>query len=40
MILQLVTDYKQNIPLELLEIKYKLPIHEIVKILHAVTIGE
>lgn len=32
----LVQDYKANIPLHMLENKYKLPIHTIIKVLYAV----
>jgi hypothetical protein len=32
----LIKDYKANVPLTMLEAKYKLPIHEIITILHAV----
>lgn len=35
----LVQDYKSNIPLQMLENKYKLPIHEIIKVMHAVTMN-
>ena len=31
---EILRDYKQNVPLELLEIKYKIPVHEIINILH------
>jgi len=35
-IVGLVQDYKANIPLHMLEAKYKIPIHTIVKVIHAV----
>ena len=31
----LIRDYKHNVPLEMLEAKYKLSIHTIIKILYA-----
>ena len=34
----MILDYKANIPLHMLEAKYKKPIHEIIKILHAVSV--
>jgi hypothetical protein len=36
----LAQDYKSNIPLEMLENKYKIPIHKIIKVLYAVTVEE
>ena len=33
----LIRDYKHNVPLEMLEAKYKLSIHTIIKILYAKT---
>lgn len=32
----LILDYKANVPLHMLEAKYKKPIYEIINILHAV----
>lgn len=34
----LVQDYKANIPLKMLENKYGVPIHTIIKVLHSVMI--
>jgi len=34
----LVRDYKANVPLHMLENKYKIPIHEIIKILYGFTV--
>lgn len=34
----MILDYKANIPLHMLEAKYKKPIHEIIKILHVVSV--
>jgi len=34
----LVQDYKANIPLHMLEAKYKVPIHTIIKLLYAVMV--
>jgi hypothetical protein len=37
-VLNLVSDYRNNIPLEMLEAKYKTPIHEIINILYSVSV--
>ena len=34
----MVQDYKNNIPLKMLENKYKVPIHTIINVLYAVTV--
>jgi len=34
-IVGLVQDYKANIPLAMLEVKYQIPIHQIIKILYS-----
>jgi len=31
---EIIRDYKMNLPLNMLEIKYKIPIHEIINILY------
>lgn len=38
--MDLVSDYKSNIPLQMLENKYKMPIHEIIKRLHDIAIKQ
>lgn len=35
----MVQDYKSNVPLHMLENKYKVPIHTIIRVLHAVTVN-
>ena len=36
----MVQDYKNNIPLKMLENKYKVPIHTIINVLYAVTVNK
>ena len=34
----MILDYKANVPLHTLEAKYNKPIHEIIKLLHAIAV--
>jgi hypothetical protein len=39
MILNIIKDYKANVPLSMISNKYGIPIHEIVQLLYRVTVS-
>ena len=38
-VIGMVQDYKSNVPLHMLESKYGIPIHTIIKVLHATAVN-